>query len=364
LRVGLLSTTLKTHPVGWLTVAGFESLDPTAFELVCCGQRDIGDPIARRFRAIAASWHVVEGLELAETVRAVRALDLDVLIELSGYGDRGLLAACAHRLAPVQVKWVGMQNHSTGLPEMDWFLTDRWETPPGAEALYTERLLRLPDGYVCYSPPIYAPDVGPLPALRMRAVTFGCFNNLAKITPDVIAAWSELLRRMPSARLVLKTHQFGAAQTRARLHAAFAAEGVDAKRVELRGGSGHRALLEEYNDIDIVLDPFPYTGGLTTCEALWMGVPTVTWAGEIFAARHAASHLCNVGLEDWVAQDRAGYLDTALSRATDLDALALLRASLRPRMKASPLCDAARFGKNLGAALRGAWRAWCDGQAS
>ena len=124
------------------------------------------------------------------------------------------MPACAHRLAPVQVKWVGMQNHSTGLPEMDWFITDRWETPPALAELYSERLLRLPDGYVCYSPPPYAPDVTPLPALANGHVTFGCFNNLAKITPRVIATWAAILRRVPGARLVLKTHQFADADDR------------------------------------------------------------------------------------------------------------------------------------------------------
>ncbi|MBV9539004.1 MAG: glycosyltransferase [Acidisphaera sp.] len=362
LRVGLLSTTLKAHPVGWLTVAGFENLDPAAFEIVCFGQRDVSDPIARRFRAVAAEWHVVDGLDIAAVTTLVRGAAVDLLIDLSGYGDRGMMAACAARLAPVQIKWVGMQNGTSGLPEMDWFLTDRWETPEGAEAGYAERLLRMPDGYVCYSPPAYAPEVAPLPAEAAGHVTFGCFNNLAKITPEVIATWSELLGRVPDARLVLKTHQFGAAATRARVHRAFTSHGIDPSRVELRGTSPHRVLLEQYNGIDIVLDPFPYTGGLTTCEALWMGVPTVTLAGATFSARHAASHLSNVGLPDWVATDRDGYLRLAAERAADLPALAALRRSLRARVRRSPLCDAPRFGRHLGAALRRTWVDCCAGR--
>jgi predicted O-linked N-acetylglucosamine transferase (SPINDLY family) len=364
LRVGLLSQSLKTHPVGWLTIAGLENLDPSLFRLVCIGQTPTGDPIERRFRAIAEAWHEVDALQVKGLAAAIRALDLDVLIELSGYGDRGMMTVCAHRVAPVQVKWVGMQNHSTGLPEMDWFITDRWETPPELETLYSERLMRLEDGYVVYSPPPYAPDVATLPALRTGRVTFGCFNNIAKMTPQVMQVWAGILRALPQARLVLKTHQMDDAETRDRIAAAFASAGVAPERVALSGGSPHRVLLGQYNDIDIVLDPFPYTGGLTTCEALWMGVPTITLPGDTFSSRHAASHMSNVGLADWVATDLAAYADMAVRRCGDLPALAALRAGMRARMRASPLCDGPRFGRHLGQALRAAWRDWCARRAA
>jgi predicted O-linked N-acetylglucosamine transferase (SPINDLY family) len=223
-------------------------------------------------------------------------------------------------------------------------------------------MLRLPDGYVCYSPPTYAPDAVPLPALRTGRVTFGCFNNLAKVTPMVIETWARVLRRVAGSRLVLKTHQFTDPPTADRVRAAFNDQGIGACQVEMRGASPHRAFMAEYNQIDIVLDPFPYSGGLTTCEALWMGVPTVTLPGEIFAARHSVSHLSNAGLADWVAIDLQGYVDLAVARAADLDALARLRRDLRAQVKASPLCDAPRFGRSLGAALRHAWREWCEGR--
>jgi predicted O-linked N-acetylglucosamine transferase (SPINDLY family) len=359
LRLGLMSGSLRTHPVGWLTVAGFESLDPAAFEITVLAQHAATDSIARRFRAIAADWQDVDTMPDPVLADLARSLGIDVLIDLGGYGDAGRMTACAHRLAPVQVKWVGMQTHSTGLAEMDWFLTDRWETPDGFETLYTERLLRLPDGYVCYCPPPYAPDMVPLPALANGHVTFGCFNNLAKITPRAIAAWAAILHQVPLSRLVLKTHQFADPGTADRIRAAFAAHGIAAVRLELRGGSRHRAFLGEYNGIDIALDPFPYSGGLTTCEALWMGVPTVALPGEIFASRHSASHLSNAGLADWVATDLDDYIAIAAARALDLDTLAALRVGLRARTKASPLCDAPRFGRALGGALRHAWHEWC-----
>lgn len=360
LTVGLLSGTLKTHPVGWLTIAGFETLDPASFDLVCLvGNAQPNDPIARRFRAIARDWIEIDTLSDEALAHLARAQGVDVLIDLGGYGDAARMPACAHRLAPVQVKWVGMQNHSSGLAEMDWFLTDRWETPDGFEAVYSERLLRLPDGYVCYSPPPYAPDLAPPPSVRNGHVTFGCFNNLAKLTPATLEAWRLILERLPDARLILKTHQFSDAATAHRIRATFGAAG---DRVETRGSSGHRAFMGEYNDIDIALDPFPYSGGLTTIEALWMGVPTLMLPGEIFAARHSLSHMSNAGLEGWAAGDVAGYVDLAVAKASDIGALAELRAGLRARVKTSPLCDAPRFGRNLGRALRHAWMQWCDGR--
>ncbi|HKM63347.1 MAG TPA: tetratricopeptide repeat protein [Acidisphaera sp.] len=195
LRIGLLSGTLRVHPVGWLTVAGFEALDRDAFELVVFAHHTADDFIARRFRAIAAEWHDVQPLTNPALAELARQRGIDILIDLGGYGEHGRMPACAERLAPVQVKWVGSQYHTTGLAEMDWMLTDRWETPDGFERFYSERLLRLPDGYVCYAPSPDTPDVAKLPARAAGAVTFGCFNNIAKVTPQVLAAWAEILRR-------------------------------------------------------------------------------------------------------------------------------------------------------------------------
>lgn len=361
LTIGLLSGTLKTHPVGWLTVAGIEALDQAEFGIVCLAQNTAPkDPFTRRYRAVSEDWIEVDALDDVTLARRARARGIDILIDLGGYGDAARMPACAHRLAPVQIKWVGMQTHSTGLPEMDWILSDRWETPDGSEDIYSERLLRLADGYICYSPPAYAPDVGPLPALANGFVTFGCFNNLAKVTTATLDAWAAILHRLPTARFVLKTHQFGDHATAARLHAEFANRGICEERVELRGSSQHRAFLAEYNRIDIVLDPFPYSGGLTTCEALWMGVPTLTMPGEIFASRHSTSHLSNVGLFDWIACGVEDYVSQAVAKASAVQQLAALRHGLRAHVKRSPLCDARTFGRTLGRGLRHAWTQWCQ----
>ena len=364
LVVGLLSGTLRSHPVGWLTVAGFEALDPAAFSLECLALNSTpDDPITRRYQAIARDWLEVDSLDDAALTALARDRGIDILIDLGGYGDGARMSACANRLAPVQIKWVGMQAHSSGLAEMDWFMTDRWETPAGFEPLYSEKLLRLRDGYVCYSPPPHAPDVVELPALANGYVTFGCFNNLAKITPLVLHTWARILQRLPDARLMLKTHQLSDTATANRFRDELAALGVTGDRLDLRGSSGHRAFMGEYGLVDIVLDPFPYSGGLTTCEALWMGVPTLNLPGEIFASRHSVSHMSNVGLSDWSASSVEDYIDMAVMRAGDVADLAVLRAALREKMRKSPLCDAPRFGRSLSQALRQAWRAWCEEQA-
>ena len=240
-----------------------------------------------------------------------------MLIDLGGYGESGRMAACAHRIAPVQMKWVGMQTHSTGLPEMDWFLSDHSETPPELEPHYSERVLRLPDGYVCYSPPAYAPDLVPPPAAANGHISFGCFNNLAKVTGQVIRTWVAILDRGSDQRAGaedLPIFRAGYAPPGSAKHSPrWVLAPIGSCCAELRR-TEH--FWRSTNQIDIVLDPFPYSGGLTTCEALWMGVPTVTLPNETFASRHSMSHLSNVGLSDWVARDIDDYVELAVARRT------------------------------------------------
>jgi protein O-GlcNAc transferase len=193
-------------------------------------------------------------------------------------------------------------------------------------------------------------------------VTFGCFNNLAKVTPDVLRAWGRILEAAPHSRLVLRTHALDDPGVREALLRRLRGLGLPLGRVELAGSLPHRELLRAYNDIDIALDPFPYTGGLTVCEALWMGVPVLSLGGDSFCGRHALSHLSNVGLPDWAVGTEEDYVREAVRRAADTEALAELRAGLRARVGASPLCDAPRFGASLAEALRAAWHGWCAGQ--
>ena len=359
LRIGLLSNLLRTHPVGWLTLAGLEALDRDAFSVHCFGRFDGADAFANRFSGFAAAWHRIEAMDDFSAAQCIRDAGIDILIELGGFGDTGRIDVCAHRPAPLQVKWVGMQYHSTGLDFVDYFLTDGQETPPGYEAFYAEKLLRLPDGYVCYLPPAYAPEVAPLPALRNGYITFGCLNNLMKFSAGTLKAWVEILWTVPDSRLILRCPQFSEPGSRKHVEKFFAENGIAPGRVQFFGRAQHREFLGTYNEIDIALDPFPYSGGLSTCEALYMGVPVLTLAGEIFAARHSVSHLSNVRLRKWIAFDGEDYIEKAKAYSCDVLGLAKLRAGLRQRVMCSPLCDAPRFGRNLGVALRNIWREHC-----
>ena len=359
LRVGLVSGNFRRHPVGFFITSILEAHNKSLIELFCYSTNPHSDGWTERIGAAADSWRDVGAMSDAALAALVREDAIDILVELSGHASGHRLLAFARKPAPVQVKWVGGQFNTTGMAAIDYFLTDRVESPPGDEDWYVEQLVRLPDAYTCYTPPDYAPDVGPLPALERGHVTFGCFNNLTKINPQVVAVWSEILQRVEGSRLVLKTKQLGDDSVAARYREMFEGHGIAADRVDLLGQSEHAELLALYGGIDIALDPFRYCGCLSTCEALWMGVPVATLPGETFAERHSASFLTVVGLDDWIVGSTADYVDLVERRCADLDDLAGLRDGLRARVRNSPLCDYDGFARNLEAAYRDMWRTWC-----
>ena len=287
--------------------------------------------------------------------KQIRADGIDILFDLSGHTANNRMLVFARKPAPIQITWIGYEG-TTGLTAMDYLIADRHVIPEGSEKHYCERVLRMPDGYLCYDPPTAAPPVGELPALIKGYATFGSFNNLAKITPEVIAVWAKILRRMPESRLLMMYCGLGDPTVTQRYIDLFEAQGVEPQRLELLPPTSYSEYLATYHQVDVVLDPFPFSGGTTTCEALWMGVPVVTWPGETFAGRHSLSHLSNVGLTETIARDLSGYVDIAVSLTSDTSRLAAIRASLRERVAASPLCDGERFADNLGALLREAWR--------
>ncbi|WP_081816779.1 O-linked N-acetylglucosamine transferase family protein [Fodinicurvata fenggangensis] len=364
LRVGILSGGFGRHPVGWLTVAPFEALPKDKFSLHVFSTRRRDDRLNRRFKVNAETWNEYSPNDTSRIVQDILANEIDILIDLGGYGEGGNPAILLGKPAPVVIKWVGNQSCSTGLDTVDWMLTDSIETPEGFDAYYSEKLLRLPDGYICYTPPINIPEPRALPALENGYVTFGCFNNLCKVNDETLELWSRVLKRVPNSRMIVKARAFEEEETRQIFLERFARYGIEADRLELRGASPHEEMMCQYADMDIALDPVPYSGGLTTCESLYMGVPVVTVPFRTFASRHSASHMTNVGLPDWVADegDLDKYIEIAVAKANDLKALSRLREGLREQILASPLCDAPRFGKNLAEALRRAWTKWCEGQ--
>jgi len=361
LRIGYVSGDIARHPVGHFLAPVLAAHDRTRVEIFAYSDRLTEDDMTVQLRSQCDHWRRIVDLDDEALASRIRADRIDILVDLSGHTADNRLLTFARKPAPVQVTWAGYVG-TTGMSAIDYLISDEQETPSGCEGESVESVIRLPDCYVCYSPPSYAPEVGPLPALKAGHVTFGCFNNLTKVNPSVVALWAELLAQLPEARLMLKTHQLDDAGMRSQYAGLFASHGVDPGRVNLQGRSAHRALLLAYNEIDIALDPFPYSGGLTTLESLWMGIPVVTKRGDRFAARHSASHLAAVGLSELIAADVEGYVATARGLAEDLPRLAALRSGLRARMAASPLCDGARFARNLEAVYRAIWCNWCEKQ--
>ncbi len=359
LTVGYVSADLRQHPVGWFLLPVLADHDRHQVKAICYSGVARADDITAALKRSADGWVSTLGVTDEALAERIRADGIDILVDLSGHTAGNRLSVFAGRPAPVQVSWAGYFD-TTGMKAIDCVLSDPRETPLGAERWFVEEVARLPDGYICYAPPRYAPAVAPLPAGTDRPITFGCFNNLSKVNKRVVALWSGLLRALPESRLLLKSKALGDGGVADRIRGLFAARGVAPGRLILEGGTAHVDLLASYGRVDIALDPFPYSGGLTTCEALWMGVPVVTLAGEWFVSRHATSHLTNAGHPEFVAETDARYLEIALSLALDRGRLAEIRAGLRPQMAASPLCDGPRFTRNIERIYREMWRRGCE----
>jgi len=362
IKIGFVSGNFARHPAGYLTIGAIEALDRNRFEVFLYSATPGRDDMTVRFNETADVWRSVVGLPEQTIAEMARSDGIDILVDMTGHASKNKLLAFACKPCPVQIKWVGGLFNTSGMTTMDYLLSDHVETPEGCDKWYTEQIIRMPNDYVCYDPPAYAPDVGPLPALQNGHITFGCFNNLMKVQDPVIDLWCDILRDIPDARIVLKSKQLNDAKLKAAFEKKFIDRGIETARIELRGSSLHHELFAQYNDIDIALDPFPYTGGLTTIEALWMGVPVITRPGFTFASRHAASHLTAVGMADWICADLSAYKAKALEWAARIDNLSAVRQGLRARVAGSPLCDVHGFARDLETALRAVWVKWCNEQ--
>jgi predicted O-linked N-acetylglucosamine transferase (SPINDLY family) len=315
------------------------------------------DAYSQRLRALADGWHNVKDNDDAGVASSVARERVDVLIDLAGLTGGNRLGALARRPAPVLITYLGYPN-TTGMPCVDFRVVDSMTDPPGSEARCTERLLRLDPCFLCFQPARDAPDPTPPPSLAGAPPTFCSFNTLLKLSDVTVAAWGGVMARVPGSRLLLKCTQVMDPDVRAATLARFAAHSVDPARVEfLAVTPTAREHLALYARADVALDPFPYHGTTTTCEALWMGVPVVTLRGEPHASRVGATILTNAGFPELVADSVDDYIATAAALASDPRALGALRALLRPRMAASPLRDGPGFAQRFERLLRGAYAA-------
>jgi protein O-GlcNAc transferase len=353
LRIGYVSSDFRTHAVACFFEPLLASHDRGEVEVFCYSNLRQPDATTERLRALAEHWVPIDRLTDAEAAARIRADGIDVLVDLGGHSGNSRLWLFAHRSAPAQVTWLGYPN-TTGLATVDYRLTDAIADPAGVtDPFHSEKLVRLDGGFLCYRPPAEAPPVGPAPSLKHGFVTFGSFNHPAKLSDATVRAWAELLARVPDSRLLLKYKIFDDATTRTHYQDRFVAAGLDLGRLDLLGFiDDPRGHLAAYDRIDLALDPFPYNGTTTTCEALWMGVPVVSLAGDRHAGRVGASLLHRVGLDALVAEDVAGYVTVAAGLAADSATLSALRASLRGRLETSPLLDGPGFARTIEAAFR------------
>jgi protein O-GlcNAc transferase len=361
LRVGYVSPDFRAHPVGFFLEPVLAAHDRESVEVVCYANTANPDWKTERLRALADGWVWTAGLSDAELTARIRADNIHILVDLAGHTFGNRLGVFAQRAAPVQATWAGYVG-TTGLPAMDYLISDSRQSPPGADGWAIEGIVRMPDAYVPWGPPEDAPPVAPPPMRSNGYPTFGSLNALPKLNPAIAALWSRLLAAVPDARLLLRAPGLDDPEQRARALALFADAGADPARILLRGGAPHREFLGGYDEIDVALDPFPYSGGLTTLEALWMGVPVVTLGGDRFCARHAVTHLTSAGLSALAVDGEAAYVAMAAALVSDPDGLADLRVGLRDRLRASPALDGIRFTRALEAAFAAMWSRAAAGQ--
>lgn len=361
LRVGFVSADFRRHPVGYFMTDILASFDPRQVECFAYANQLENDALTERIKPLFKHWRAVRGVSDDELAQSIRDDGIDILVDLSGYTGENRLGTFARKPAPVQVTYLGYFD-TTGLKSMDYILGNRWLLPEGEEMLYAERPWRLPDAHLCFSRPDVDVAVATLPALRRGGVTFGCLNRIEKLNEKVIACWCRILNALPDSKLLLKSKLLKDTAFTRHVRTMFAAHGVAEDRLLLEGKSNYQGYLESYSRIDIALDPFPYNGGTTTVEGLWMGVPAVALKGDRYVAHMGESIMHTMQMSEWVAVDKDEYVEKAVAFANDLPALAALRAGLRQRLQSSPICDAPSFARNLEEAFRAMWRQWCNGR--
>lgn len=356
LRVGYVSPDLGNHPIGHFLTGVLAQHARDEVLVTVYAERATDDEMTARMKAQVGTWRKTIGMSDEALAGQIAADEIDILVDLAGHTSGNRLRVFTAKPAPVQMTFGIGSVGTTGVSAIDYLIADRFHVAAGDDGDFVERVARLPDSLVCYTPPETAPAVAALPALRNGFVTFGCFSNPAKINQNLIALWADILRATPGARLMLKYRWMNSPTNRARIETAFARGGVAPERLLIEGESPQPELLARYNEIDIALDTRPYSGGATTLEALWMGVPVITCPEERFAGRHSFSFLSVLGLDGLIAADPADYGRRAIDLARDLDRLNKFRQNARQHLLESSICDCRTFTRQLEALYREAWQ--------
>jgi len=359
LKIGYVSPDFRKHSVAYFIEPVLVSHNREDFEVFCYANVLAQDEVTERIQASVDHWRIIAGLSDEGAAELITRDGIDILVDLAGHTANNQILLFARKPAPVQASWIGYPA-TTGLLTIDYKIVDGYTDPPGmTEGYYTEELVRLPESFLCYLPDKESPEVRPLPALEVGHITFGSFNNFAKVSSAVVSLWTEILKSVPESRLILKSHSFVDSETFRYAMEMFTREGVEENRIELlQYEPSVRGHLDLYGRVDIALDTHPYHGTTTTCEALWMGVPVVTLAGNCHASRVGVSLLSNIGLPELIAKTQEEYVRIAINLANNLEQLQFLRGNLREMMAHSLLTDTKSFTANLERCYREMWRKW------
>lgn len=360
LRLGYVTPDMRGHSVAYFLEPLLAHHDRTRFEIYCYEELVMPDATTRRLWKLVDALRNTHGQSDDQVAVMVRNDQIDILIDLAGHTENNRLLVFARKPAPIQITYLGYPN-TTGLQTVDYRLTDEWADPPGmTEHLHTERLVRLKNGFLCFSPPAEAPAVEPLPAAGRGYVTFGSFNVLTKITAEILEVWARILLKVPGSRLLIKNRQLTDTALQERLYAQFEQHGVTRERVDMLGRTAKEEHMASYGKVDIALDTFPYNGTTTTCDTLWMGIPVITRAGRSHVSRVGVSLLTRVGISELIANTEEEYIEHAVRLANDLERLSYLRQNLRKMVESSGLCDGPAFTSNMESVYRQLWQAWCE----
>lgn len=359
LRVGFVSADLRAHAVSSFIEPLWAALDSKQVEIWAYSNHLLEDEVTLRLKGLAHQWRKVVGMNDEELADQVREDGIDILFDLSGHTGNNRLLTFARKPAPIQVSWIGNPN-TTGLKAMDYYLADRFSAPPGLlDALFTEKIVRLPT-WALFQPLNPAPAVNGLPALESGVLTFGSFNRSDKLTEGVVALWSRVLNAVPGSRMLLGG--LSDASQQENLAEQFARNGVDRGRVIFHPRAGLTEYLALHHQVDLILDTFPFGGFTVSCHAAWMGVPVLTLAGKTMSSRLGLIINSNIDLPEFITESGDAFVAQAVRWSRRLPELAALRASLRSRMLASPLCQTQAVARWLELALRTMWQRWCEGK--
>ena len=359
LRIGYCSQDFRNRSAGHFIEPIIANHDKSMFHVTLYHNMISEDELTARLRSHAARYIDTHRIDDKKMVDFIRNDRIDILIDLSGHTGMGRIVPFALKPAPIQYTYMGYPN-TTGLPTMDFRIVDAFTDPPGSDHLATEKLVRMEGSFLCYTPPPHAGDPAPAPSVKNGYVTFGSFNTHTKISNHVLDLWAKLLLAVPGSRLFLKSMALAMPATRERVFAYLVARGVDRSRIDLEGETkGKSEHMQMYARVDVGLDPWPYNGTTTTVEAMFMGVPVVTMAGNSHVSRVGVSLLSNVGLPDFIASDEDDYLKKCAGIAADEPRRIELRSKLRQIVTGSVLCDHAGFTRRLEAHYRESWRDWC-----